>query len=351
LQDSGVEVVGDIPVGLPELGLAGVTLADVQLLLLPAVGVLVVAYNDNIVEARAFAARTGDQIDANAELLALAGTNAASCLVRGMPVSSSGSRTVIGLSSGSRSQLFSLVMAVGVVVALLVFRPVLEAFPVAALGGIVVYAALRLINFAEFRRLLAFRRNEFLLAIAAMLGVLVLGILYGVLLAIALSVAELLYRVARPHDGILGIVPGLAGMHDIDDYPEAELEPGLIVYRYDSPLFFANAQDFRRRALAAVAEAPAQVRPVRWFLLNAEANIEVDSTAIDALEDVRSALAHQGVVFAMARVKQDLRVVLDRAGFSERVGDDLIFPTLPTALAAYRAFAASDEAPDAPPGR
>ena len=172
-------------------------------------------------EARAFAARTGDQIDANAELLALAGTNAASCLVRGMPVSSSGSRTVIGLSSGSRTQLFSLVMAMGVVVALLVFRPVLEAFPVAALGGIVVYAALRLIDFAEFRRLLAFRRNEFLLALAAMLGVLVLGILYGVLLAVALSVAELLYRVARPHDGILGIVPGLAGMHDIDDYPEA----------------------------------------------------------------------------------------------------------------------------------
>jgi len=346
LQDNGVAVVGDIPVGLPEFGLGGVTWADVQALLLPALGVLVVGYTDNVLTARAFAARSGGSVDANAELLALAGANAAAGLVRGLPVSSSGSRTAIGQSSGSRSQLYSLVMAVSVVVALVAFRPVLEAFPVAALGGIVVYAALRLIEVAEFRRLRAFRRNEFLLALAAMAGVLVLDILYGVLLAVALSVAELLYRVARPHDGILGIVPGLAGMHDVDDYPEAVQEPGLVVYRYDSPLFFANAQDFRVRALAAVAEAPAEVRPVRWFLLNAEANIEVDSTAVAALEEVRSALAERGVVFAMARVKQDLRVVLDRAGFSQRVGDDLIFPTLPTALAAYRAFAASGEPPD-----
>jgi MFS superfamily sulfate permease-like transporter len=162
--------------------------------------------------------------------------------------------------------------------------------------------------------------------------VLAFGVLAGVLVAVGLSIAELLRRVARPHDGILGFVPGTAGMHDIDDYPEARVMPGLVVYRYDSPLFFANADNFRTRALAAVDTAPS---PVEWFLLNAEANVEVDLTALDAVEELRADLARRGVVFAMARVKQDLLAALQAAGLVDRVGADRIYPTLPTAVEAY----------------
>ena len=140
-------------------------------------------------------------------------------------------------------------------------------------------------------RLFAFRRSEFVLAVSACAGVLAFNILYGVLLAIGLSVAELLMRVARPHDAILGRVPGLAGMHDLDDYPDAQTMPGLVVYRYDAPLFFANAQDFRRRALAAAAQSP---DPVRWFVLNVEANVEVDFTALEAVDALREELDPPG---------------------------------------------------------
>ena len=162
------------------------------------------------------------------------------------------------------------------------------------------------------------------------------NILYGVLLAIALSVADLLLRVARPHDAILGRVPGLAGMHDVDDYPDAQTIPGLVVYRYDAPLFFANAEDFQRRALAAADQQP---HPVRWFVLNVEANVEVDFTALEAVDAVREELTSAGVVFALARVKQDLLARLQSFGLAEKIGPERLFPTLPTAVEAYETWA------------
>ncbi|MFE7228045.1 STAS domain-containing protein [Nocardioides sp. NPDC057577] len=157
--------------------------------------------------------------------------------------------------------------------------------------------------------------------------------MWGVLIAVGLSVLDLLRRVAHPHDAVLGHVPGLAGMHDVDDYPDAEEVPGLLVYRYDSPLFFANAEDFRTRALAAVDDAE---WPVEWFLLNAEANTEVDVTAVDALEALRTALSERGIVLAIARIKQDLRDSLAPSGILDRIGADHLFPTLPTAVEAFR---------------
>jgi MFS superfamily sulfate permease-like transporter len=187
--------------------------------------------------------------------------------------------------------------------------------------------------------LAAFRRNEFLLALAAFAGVLVFDILYGVLVAIGLSVAEMLHRIARPHDAIQGFVPNLAGMHDIDDYPQATTIPGLVVYRYDSPLFFANAQDFRRRALAAV---DVQAEPVAWFVLNVEANVEVDITALEALDGVHTELDRRGIVFALARVKRDLLDDLDAFGLTTSIGADRLFPTLPTAVAAYQHWRSSE---------
>lgn len=203
-----------------------------------------------------------------------------------------------------------------VLVVMLFGRGVLATFPSAALGALVVYAAVRLIDVSEFKRLARFRRSEVLLALATTVAVLVLGVLYGVLVAIDLSILELLRRLARAHDGVLGFVPGVAGMHDVDDYPEADLVPGLLVYRYDAPLFFANAENFRERAIAAVNDYP---EPVEWFVLNAEANVEVDLTALDALDQLRSELERRGIVFAMARVKQDLRDSLEAAVLVDRL--------------------------------
>jgi SulP family sulfate permease len=333
LRDHGVQVVGAVPAGIPTPGLPAVSGADIAALVLPAIGVMVVGYSDNVLTARSFATRNAYRVDANTEMLALGTANLAAGLLHGFPVSSSASRTAIGDSIGSRSQVHSLVAVAVVVLVLLVGGPVLAAFPTAALGALVIYAAVRLIELSEFRRIAAFRRSELALALATTAGVLLLDVLYGVLVAIGLSILDLLRRLARPHDGILGEVPGVAGMHDVDDYPHATRIPGLVVYRYDAPLCFANADNFRRRAMAAVEDSPT---PVAWFLLNAEANVEVDITAVDALDDLRTELTGRGIVFAMARVKQDLHDVLARAGFVERVGDDRIFPTLPTAVAAFR---------------
>lgn len=330
LDTLGVKVVGQVPSGLPVPALP--PLGSITDLLLPAVGVLIVGYSDNVLTARSFASKHNQQIDANQELLALGAANLGTGLLHGFPVSSSGSRTALGNAAGSRTQLYSLVALAAVVTVLLFAGPLLADFPTAALGAIVVYAAVRLIDVQEFRRLAAFRRSELVLALAACAGVLVLDILYGMLLAVALSVAEMLARVARPHDAILGTVPGVAGMHDIDDYPQARTIPGLVVYRYDSPLFFANAEDFRRRALGALDQHDG---PVEWFVLNVEANVEVDITALDAVESLRRELTSRGIVFALARVKHDLRTSLDAYGLTDSIGHDQFYPTLPTAVAAF----------------
>jgi high affinity sulfate transporter 1 len=335
LASHGVSVVGPIPAALPALGLPDVHPAVLRELLLPAFTVLIVGFSDDVLTARSFA-RRDEVIAANQELLALGVANAGSSLMKGFPVSSSASRTAIAVTTGSRTQLYSVTTAAAVVAVLLFARPVLARFPTAALGAIVIYAAIRLIDVAAFRRLLAFRRTELAIALATCTGVLVFNILYGVLVAIGLSVADLLVRVARPHDAVLGRVPGLAGMHDVDDYPGAQTIPGLVVYRYDAPLFFANADDFRRRALAAASQEPG---PLRWFVLNVEANVEVDFTALEALDAVREDITRHGAVFALARVKQDLLARLRAFGLADKIGEDRLFPTLPTAVQAYQAWA------------
>ncbi|MFD5177683.1 SulP family inorganic anion transporter [Nocardia sp. NPDC058379] len=340
LQRFGIDVVGEVPAGLPVPGLPAIAFDDVVALLLPAVGIAVVGFSDNALTARAFAARHGERVQANAELAGLGATNVATAFTHGFPVSCSGSRTTIADLMGARTQLYALVTLVSVLVVLFGATGLLAQFPSAALGALVVYAALRLIDVREFRRIARFRRSELFIALGTVAAVLVLGVLYGVLVAIALSVFDLLRRIARGHDAVLGFVPGLDGMHDVDDYPEAAPLAGLVVYRYDAPLCFANAEDFRKRALAAVdwwAERSGE--PVRWFVLNAEANVEVDLTALDAVEQVRDELTSRGVVFAMARVKQDLRDDLDASGLTERIGPGLLFPTLPTAIEAFRADA------------
>ena len=329
----GIEVVGAVPAGLPLPGVPELSLGALGALALPAGGIAVVAFSDNVLTARAFATRAADDIDANAELRALGVSNIAVSFVHGFPVSSSGSRTALGDAAGSRTQLHSVVVFIAVSCVVLLGAGLVAYVPTAALGALIIYAATKLVDVSEFRRLARFRRSEFVLALTTVVAVTVFGVLYGVLAAVALSILDLLRRLARGHDSVQGFVPGLAGMHDVDDYPQATVIPGLLVYRYDAPLCFANADDFRRRALAAVDGAPG---PVRWFVLNAEANVEVDLTALDALESLRSELARRGIVFAMARVKQDLRAALEAAGILEKIGRDRLFMTLPTAVAAYR---------------
>ena len=333
LDARGVAVIGAIPAGLPSPSLPGaVPLEELKRLLAAAVGIAVVGYSDNVLTARAFAARGGYRIDADRELLALGVVNVGAGLMQGFPVSSSGSRTALGDALGSRSQRFSLVALAVVLLALLLLRPLLALFPRAALAAVVIAAAIRLIDLGEFERMRRFKRSEFQLALITMAGVLLTDLLSGVALAVALSMIDLFARLMRPHDAVMGQVPDLAGLHDVSDWPGATTIPGLLLYRYDAPLCFANAEHFLRRALAAL---DAQPTPVQWFVLNAEAVVEIDITAADVLLELHDTLARRGIVFGFARVKQDLFQQLSRAGVVAKVGAARFFPTLPTAVAAF----------------
>lgn len=332
LSDDGVAVVGTLPFALPEVGLPSVASLGSWALLTTALAIAVVGFTDNVLTARAFAARHGDRVDARRELLALGAANVAAGVVHGFPVSSSGSRTAIVDAVGGRTRWAGLSTLGAALVLVVALRPVLARFPDAALAAVVVYAGLRLVDVDEFVRIARYRRTELAIALATTLGVLVLGVLEGVLVAVSLSLVDVFRRVARPHDAVEGLVPDVAGMHDVDDYDDATPVPGLLVYRYDAPLFFANAENF----LARVRESVAAYDP-EWVLLNAEAMGEVDLTGADALETLRAELAERGVVLALARLKQDPRDALAPSGVLDRIGADHVFPTLPTALEAFRA--------------
>ena len=350
LERYGVELVGAIPAGWPRLTLPEVSWAEAASLLPAALGLSVVAYSDTVLTGRGFGTKTGDQINPNRELVALGVANVAAGLSQGLPVSSSASRTAIAYSLYARTQLYSLVVAVMIALTMAFGRPILAAFPWAGLGAVIVYAATRVVDIGELRRMARFRRSELGLALATAAAVVVLGVLWGIAAAIALSLADLLRRIARPHDALLGYLPGQAGMHNVRDRLDGRQVPGLVIYRYDSPLFFANAMDLVERALRAVNQADP---PARWFVLDAEANINLDLTAADALEELRARLADRGIVFATTHLRTELRTTLARTGWVERVGADHLFATLPTAVAAYEqwlrdhpmADAADDHAP------
>ncbi|MBE9139903.1 STAS domain-containing protein [Nodosilinea sp. LEGE 07088] len=329
LNQRGVGVVGEIPAGLPHLVVPMASRQDVMQILTAAVGIAIVGYSDNVLTGRALVAHNHDTIDANQELLALGVANLGAGLFQGFPVSSSASRTAIGDTLGSKSQVYSLV-AFGVVIGVLLFlRPLLALFPTAALGALVIYAATKLVDLSEFKRLRRFRRGDFVLAMATTLGVLATDLLMGVAIAVGLSVIELLARIARPHDAVMGRVPAIAGLHDIADWPGATTIPGLVIYRYDAPLFFANAVDFQHRALAVIE---AETTPVEWLVINTEAIVEIDITAADMLIELANQLRQRGITLALARVKQDLYMQLQRVGLVELIGPEHIFFMLPSAI-------------------
>ncbi|AIK84744.1 sulfate transporter [Corynebacterium glutamicum] len=328
----GLEVIGEVPRGLPQPSIPSIGDLEIWSLLPYAVGIAIVGFSDNVLTARAFASGKDEVIDSNQELLALGTANLANGFFQGFPVSSSGSRTVLGDTAGARTQVHSLVVVALVIMVLLFAGPVLESFPDAALGALVIYAATQLIDIAEIKRIARFRKSELVITAATAASVVASGVLAGIGVAVALSILDLIRRITRPYADVLGYTPGMAGMHSLEDYPESTAVEGLVVFRYDSPLFFANADDFSKRAIEAVDEA---TQPVHWFLLNAETNTEVDLTAVDALEALRKTLEERGIRFAMARVKQDLRRSLEPAGFIESVGEEYIFATLPTAVKGY----------------
>jgi len=337
-------VVGPIPAGLPVPQLPDVHPVDLQDLLLPAFIVLVVAFSDDVLTARSFA-QPPETVRANQELLALGAANIGASLLHGFPVSSSASRTAIAVATGSRSQVYSVAAAGSVLVVVFFLRPVLARFPEAALGAIVIYAAIRLIDVAVFRRLLAFRRGELVVALSACAGVLVLNILYGVQLVVGISSPTCWCGWPGRMMRCLAGRPAWPACTTWTTTPPPGQPPGLVVYWYDAPLFFASADDFRRRALA-VADRYA---PVRWFVLNVEANAEADFTAL-AVDAFGSTPGATGTIFALARVEQDLLARLDAFGLTGKIGTGRLFPTLPAAVQAYEHWARQHPS-DPEPGR
>jgi len=352
LESSGVAVVGQVPSGLPVPHLPDVTFTDVKMLLLAGLGITIVGYSDIMLIARGFplAPAEGETAadlrpDPQAELVAMAGVHAMVGVMSGYPVSASGSRTALAIASRARSQVYSLVAALCVVAVLFFAGPLMAPLPWAALGAVVFYAAGKLFSIPEFRRLWRFRRREFMLGVITLVGTVLIGILQGVVLAIALSFLEMLSRLARPHEGVLGRVPGVPGMHDVADYPDARTLPGCIFYRYDAPLFFANIDDLRARVdkLIAIENEAYPDSPVRWFVLNVEANVEIDITAADGLREVAQELAERGIHLGLARVKNDLYQPLERAGVIDVIGKEMLFATLPVAEESYLRWAVAAE--------
>lgn len=329
-----VERLGDIPSGLPTFAIPSVPAELVPGIVIGAMGVLLVAYADATLTGRSFHQIEDPPLRPTVELRALGVVNILAGLFRGMPVSTSGSRSAVSRAAGATDQGYSIAAAAFLAVVLVVAGPALEVIPQAALGGLVIYAAILLIDFAGFRRLWLFRRSEFVLAVVTLAGVLVFGVLYGVLIAVGLSVLLLLVEVARPHSAALGYAPRLAGMHDVTDFPGSQEVPGLLIFRYDSPLFFANADNFLTHARAMVSE---RMPGLRWFALQCEAIIEVDSTGVDALQALLDELAMSGVRFVLVRAKTELIETLGRTRLLDEIGADYVFPTLPTLVQAYRA--------------
>jgi high affinity sulfate transporter 1 len=332
LDDHGLVLVGDIPEGLPSFGLPDVGAGELVALLPTAAGVALVGYTDNVLTARAIGTRMGYRIDANMELAGLGVANVCAGVSQAFPVSSSASRTAVPASLGSRTQVVGLVAAVVTLATLLFLAPLLAEIPEAALAGVIIAAALAIIDVAGFRELWAASRSELLLAGATALGVMAFDVLVGVLVAVSLSIAVAMARVATPHDAVLGAGVGVDGWVDADAYPDARTLPGLLVYRFDAPLFFANATRFRERLERLIESNPGEEE---WLVLDFEGVGEVDASALDLLKEVVTEQTAAGRVLAVARANRWVLHRLGRAGITEPEGPVRMFPTINAAVRAF----------------
>ena len=331
LQDAGVDTIGVLPQGFPPLAIPTVPLADLPELFLGAVAIAVVALADTMSTASSFAARRGERVRGDQEMIGIGAANIAAGLFQGFPVSTSGSRTAVSEQAGSRSQVTGVVGAAVITVVLVVATGLMENVPQPTLGAIVIAAALSLADLPATRRLWHQRRTEFTLSMVALLGVALLGVLPGILLAIVLSILNVFRRVWWPYHAELGRVPELAGLHDTTSHPHSELLPGLVVFRFDAPLIFANARTFGDEVRGMAEERPG----LRWVLVAAEPITDVDTTAADMLTELDEWLNARDISLVFAEVKDRVRDKIQRYELERTIDPAHFYPTLDAAVAAY----------------
>jgi high affinity sulfate transporter 1 len=332
LQAQGVKVVGTLPQGLPSFTIPIVSLQDLGLLVIGALGIALVALTDTISTATSFADRRGETVDGNREMIGIGSANLAAGLFQGFPVSTSGSRTAVAEQAGAKTQLTGLVGAVMIALMLLFLPSLLADLPQPALGAIVIAAALSLADIAGMRRLYRQRHMEFFLAVAAFLGVTLLGVLPGIVVAIALSVGNVFRRIWMPYRTTLARTEGVPGMHDRSIHPEGLVLIGCPVYRFDAPLIFANARTFSDE-IRRMAEA--DPRPA-WIVVAAEPITDMDTTACDMLEDLLPALDAAGTRLVFAELKHPVKLKIEAYEFDDVLWSDRFFPTISAAVSEYQ---------------
>jgi high affinity sulfate transporter 1 len=329
---AGVAVLGPLPQQLPRLRVPWIPIDGLVPMLTGSVAVALVSFADTSVLSRTYAARLRTPVDPNQEMFGLGVANLATGFFQGFPISSSSSRTPVAEAAGARTQLTGVVGAVSIAALLMAAPALLKDLPNAALAGVVIAAAIGLVEVADLRRIYRIQRWEFWLSMTCFAGVAVFGAIPGIACAIVIAVLEFLWDGWRPHSAVLGRVEGIAGYHDIARYPNARLVPGLVVFRWDAPLFFANAEWFHRQVLDAVAASPT---PVRRLIVAAEPVTSVDVTAADAIAELDDALRAAGIQWRFAEMKDPVKDKLKRFGLFERFGDESFFATVDEAVNDY----------------
>ncbi len=337
LADHGVSLVGTLPQGFPPLTVPS-PISDLPLLIAGAMGIALVALTDTISTASSFAARTGQEVDGNGEMIGIGAANVAAGFFQGFPVSTSGSRTAVAEQAGAKTQLTGVVGAAAIVLMLVLVPGLLKDLPNPTLAAVVIAASLSLADIPGTVRLWRQRRVEFVLSITAFLGVALLGVLQGIAVAVGLSILNVFRRAWMPYQTTLGRIPGLAGEHDVRLHPHAEHLPGLVIFRFDAPLFFANARTFRDRIRRLAAADP---RP-QWIVIAAEPITDVDTTAADMLADLDEELNANGTSLVFAELKDPVRDKLERYELIGPLDPAHFFPTLDAALQAYREHTGAD---------
>jgi high affinity sulfate transporter 1 len=327
-----LSVVGPLPKGLPSFEIPSVSFDHLQALVAGALGIALVSFADTSVLSRTFAIRGGYRVDPNQELVALGAANVAAGFFQGFSVSSSSSRTPVAEAAGAKTQATGLVGALAIALMLLLFPNILRDLPDSALAAVVISAAIGLIEAAGVRKLYRMRRTEFGLSIACFLGVALLGVIEGIFIAVALSLLNFIRRAWRPHHAVLGRADDVKGYHDVTRYPDAKRVPGLVLFRWDAPLFFANAEEFADEVREAIASSPT---PVRWVVVAAEPITDLDTSAADVLKELDGELAAQGIDLRFAEMKDPVKDRLKRYAVFERFGDDHFYPTIGAAVGAY----------------
>jgi high affinity sulfate transporter 1 len=331
LTEHGVATVGALPRGVPTPTIPWTHAGDVPPLLIAALGIALVSLTDTIATATSFAARRGDEVDPNQEMIGMGAANVAAGLFHGFAVSTSGSRTAVAEQSGAKTQVTGLVGAALVAVLLLFLNSLLADLPQTALAAVVIVAALSLMDLQLLRRYYNVRRSAFAVSLVATAGVILLGVLEGIVVAVTLAILLFFRRNWWPHGAVLGAVPDLGGWHDVDSYPGAEQIPGVVVYRWEAPLFFANAGSFREAIRRLARE-----RHPGWIVLQCEAITDVDVTAAAMLEKLDNELNAAGTHLAFAEMRGRLQDLTLRYGLLETLDRDHFYPTLEAALEAIR---------------